>query len=46
MTYMLVFLTACVGLGLWAPPKKNLAYAIAAMAALLVLFYLIKPDHM
>jgi hypothetical protein len=43
---MLVFLIGCVCLGLWAPPKKNFAYAVAGLALLLVIFYLIKPDHL
>jgi hypothetical protein len=43
---MLVFLMACVGLGLWAPPKKNFAYAVAGLAMLLVIFYLLQPNRL
>jgi hypothetical protein len=43
---MLAFLIGCVCLGLWAPPKKNLAYAVVGLALVLVIFYLIKPDHL
>jgi hypothetical protein len=43
---MLLFLAGCVGLGLWAPPKNKLAYGVAGLTMLLIVFFLIKPDHL
>ena len=46
MNLMVGFLAGCIVLGLWAKPRKNLAYVIAGLTVLLVLFYLVKPDHL
>ncbi len=46
MNIMLGFLGVCMALGLWSRPKKNLTYLVAALAVLLVLFYLVKPDRL
>jgi NhaP-type Na+/H+ and K+/H+ antiporter len=46
MNYMIGFMAACMLLGLWVKPKKNLAYVVAGLAVLLVVFFLVKPDHM
>jgi hypothetical protein len=43
---MIGFLAACTVLGLWAKPKKNLALVVAGLTVLLVLFYLVKPNHL
>ena len=46
MNILVLFLAGCVGLGLWAPPKKKLAYVIAGLTVLLIVFFLIKPDRL
>ncbi len=46
MNIMLGFLAACMVLGLWTKPKKNLALVVAVLAVALVLFFLIKPDRL
>lgn len=46
MNYMLAFVAACIVLGLWAKPKKNLALVVAGLAVLLVLFYLVQPNRL
>jgi formate hydrogenlyase subunit 4 len=46
MMYMLLFLFACVVLGLWGPTKKQFTAIVAVMAVLLVLFFYLKPSKM
>ena len=46
MNYMIVFLIICICLGLWAPPKKKLAGVVLALAAALVVFFLLSPHRM
>jgi formate hydrogenlyase subunit 4 len=46
MMYMLLFLFACVVLGLWGPTKKQYTAIVAVLAVLLVLFFFLKPTKM
>ncbi|HZC78477.1 MAG TPA: hypothetical protein VE258_12055 [Ktedonobacterales bacterium] len=46
MMYMLLFLFACVVLGLWGPTKKQFTAIVAVLAVLLVLFFYLQPSKM
>lgn len=46
MKLMLAFLGVWMVVGLWAPPKRKLAGLIAGTAALLVIFFLVAPNHL
>jgi hypothetical protein len=46
MMYMLLFLLACVVLGLWGPTKKRLTTVVAVLAVLLVVFLYLQPNKM
>ena len=46
MTYMLLFLLACIVLGLWAPAKRKLAWVVPVLAVLLVVFLYLQPSKM
>jgi formate hydrogenlyase subunit 4 len=46
MKYMLLFLFACVVLGLWGPTKKQFTAIVAVLAVLLVVFFYLQPAKM
>jgi hypothetical protein len=46
MIYMLLFLFACVVLGLWGPTKKQFTAIVAVLAVLLVVFFYLQPAKM
>jgi formate hydrogenlyase subunit 4 len=46
MMYMLLFLFACVVLGLWGPTKKQYTAIVAVLAVLLVVFLYLQPTKM
>ena len=46
MMYMLLFLFACVVLGLWGPTKKQFTAIVAVLAVLLVVFFYLQPGKM
>jgi hypothetical protein len=46
MKYMLLFLLACIVLGLWGPTKKQFTAIVAVLAVLLVVFLYLQPNKM
>src|SRR5258708_5049453 len=46
MKYMLLFLLACIVLGLWGPTKKQFTAIVAVLAVLLVVFFYLQPAKM
>jgi hypothetical protein len=46
MKYMLLFLLACIVLGLWGPTKKQFTAIVAVLAVLLVVFLYLQPAKM
>ena len=46
MNYMLVFLVACIALGLWGPKRVSwLKWLVPVAAVLLVAFFLVTSLH-
>ena len=46
MNYMLLFLLACIILGLWSPTKAKRGWIVAVLVVLLVAFLFVSPSHM
>lgn len=46
MNYMILFLVACVILGLWSSPKAKRSWIVAVLAIGMIVFFLISPRHM
>lgn len=46
MTYMLLFLFACMAIGLWAKPHSNRSRLVLALAIALALLFYISPHRM
>jgi hypothetical protein len=44
--YMLLFLVACMTVGLWAPTRKRLAGLVVACTVALVVFFFFFPSKL
>jgi hypothetical protein len=44
--YMLLFLVACIVIGLWAPTQKRMGRVILLLTACIVVFFFLSPSHL